>query len=113
MQAVVYPLEVVRTQVAVSSPALGDRSLWGIACRLCRNQGPSALYRGIKPSLVCPPTSCTSLGIPLAFGPALLEFSNRHQIDDVQTWLQLFAEAGRFACKEKCFTFQVSSGLHV
>jgi solute carrier family 25 phosphate transporter 23/24/25/41 len=51
LQGLVYPLDTVRTRLAVcSSSEYG--SIWSTASKLWRTEGLAAFYRGLVPSMV-------------------------------------------------------------
>ncbi len=51
MQMVVYPLDTVRTRLAVCSKT-EYASIWATAQRMARKEGYSSFYRGLVPSMV-------------------------------------------------------------
>lgn len=51
LQAVIYPLDTIRTRLAVS-PVGTYRGVWHTAAKICREDGARSLYRGLTPSMV-------------------------------------------------------------
>lgn len=60
VQGLVYPLDTVRTRLAVC-PSNEYAGIWATAVRLWRKEGIAAFYRGLVPSMVGPGwgASCT------------------------------------------------------
>ena len=51
-QTLVYPLEIVKTRMAVSPPGGNYTSIYGTAASIVSGEGPGGLFRGLAPSLV-------------------------------------------------------------
>ena len=66
VQFAIYPLELVRTRLAVC-PMGTYRGIWDCWGQIVRKEGWSCFYRGLTPSLV----STTTVNLPQRSGPPL------------------------------------------